>query len=107
MVYKYGCSDPAFNNLGGTALLFWKSIQEAQDRGFEKLDMGRSDVDNPGLVAFKEHWGASGRMIDYWTHPRRSQRLPGIWRKMTRHAVSAVPDLALELVGKVLYRHIG
>jgi CelD/BcsL family acetyltransferase involved in cellulose biosynthesis len=107
MVYKYGCSNAAFNNLGGTALLFWKTIKEARERGFEKLDMGRSDVDNPGLVAFKEHWGASGEMINYWSHPRRPEGLPSFWKKMARHTVSAVPNLALEMVGKVLYRHIG
>ena len=57
MIYKYGCSNSAFNNLGGTALLFWKTIQEAKENGFDELEMGRSDVDNLGLIAFKEHWG--------------------------------------------------
>ena len=27
LMYKYGCSDAAFNNLGGTHLLFWRSIE--------------------------------------------------------------------------------
>ena len=70
MVYKYGCSDVAFNKFGGTSLLFWKTIQEAKDCGFEELEMGRSDVDNLGLMAFKERWGASGRPISYWTYPQ-------------------------------------
>lgn len=108
MVYKYGCSNAAFNSLGGTALLFWKTIQEAKERGFEELEMGRSDPDNLGLVAFKEHWGASGTLINYWTYPRRSEGLPNAWRgRFARHVVSMVPDLALEMAGKVLYKHIG
>src|SRR6266403_1418688 len=57
LVYKYGCSDSRFNNLGGTALLFWNAIQDAKANGIEEFDMGRSDTDNPGLVTFKEHWG--------------------------------------------------
>ena len=73
MVYKYGCSDAAFNNLGGTALLFWKTIQEAKDRGLEEFEMGRSDVDNLGLIAFKERWGASRKLINYWTYLKEAQ----------------------------------
>jgi CelD/BcsL family acetyltransferase involved in cellulose biosynthesis len=107
MIYKYGCSDAAFNQLGGTALLFWKTIQESKDEGFEEFEMGRSDVDNLGLVAFKERWGASGTPISYWTYPHRAPGLPSVWNKFAQHVVSTVPDLALETVGKLLYRHIG
>jgi hypothetical protein len=108
MVYKYGCSNAAFNKLGGMALLFWRTIQEAKGSGFEQLEMGRSDVDNLGLIAFKEHWGASPEFISYWTYPSAETRLPSVWKnKLTRHAVSAVPDLVLVTVGKLLYRHIG
>ena len=35
MVYKYGCSDRRFNNLGGTPLLFWRAIQDAKAAGME------------------------------------------------------------------------
>ena len=108
MVYKYGCSNVAFNNLGGTALLFWKTIQDAKQRGFEELEMGRSDVDNHGLVAFKERWGASRKSISYWTYPKRESTEVSVWnKKVSRKIVSVVPDLALEAVGNLLYRHVG
>jgi hypothetical protein len=108
MVYKYGCSNVAFNNLGGTALLLWRTVQEAKERGFEELEMGRSDADNLGLVAFKDRWGASGKLINYWTYPQRGAGLPTAWKnRLARHVVSAVPDLALEMAGKFLYKHIG
>lgn len=108
MVYKYGCSDAAFNNLGGTALLFWKTIQEAKDRGLEEFEMGRSDVDNLGLIAFKERWGASRKLINYWTYPQRGAGLASVWKtRVARRVVSTVPDLALVTVGRLLYRHIG
>src|SRR5208282_2078160 len=108
MVYKYGCSDAVFNNLGGTALVFWKAIQEAKDAGFDELDMGRSNTDNPGLIAFKEHWGAARTSMTYWTYPRRPAESPAGWkRRIAGRVVSAAPDLALEAVGNLLYRHIG
>jgi hypothetical protein len=107
MIYKYGCSNSAFNNLGGTALLFWKTIQEAKENGFDEFEMGRSDVDNLGLIAFKERWGACGKLISYWTFPHGDPGLPNIWKKLSRRVVPSVPDLALENVGKLLYRHVG
>jgi len=108
MFYKYGCSDAAFNNLGGTPFLFWKTIQEAKARGFEELEMGRSDIDNLGLVTFKEHLGADGKLIDYWTYPRGPAGLPSVWKQgLAGHVVSAVPDLVLKMVGKCLYKHVG
>jgi Acetyltransferase (GNAT) domain len=108
MVYKYGCSDAAFNNLGGTALLFWKAIQEAEEGGFENLEMGRSDSDNRGLIAFKEHWGASAKSINYWTYPNRPERHSAGWqRTLVERLVPVAPDLVIKTVGRLLYRHIG
>ena len=108
MVYKYGCSDSALNNLGGTPLLFWRTIQQAKERGLEELDLGRSDMDNFGLVTFKRHLGAAGRLIKYWTYPKSSAGLPSIWKEtVAQRVVSLVPNVALEMVGKLMYRHIG
>jgi CelD/BcsL family acetyltransferase involved in cellulose biosynthesis len=108
VVYKYGCSNAAFNQLGGTALLLWRTIQEAKDRGFEELELGRSDVDNAGLIAFKDRWGATRRSITYWSYPRRTSSRSSVWsRKVSRRVVPMIPDSALEAVGRLLYKHIG
>jgi Acetyltransferase (GNAT) domain len=107
MVYKYGCSDTASNKFGGTALLFWKAIQDAQANGMEELDMGRSDIDNSGLIAFKEHWGATRSLLTYWTYPNRPLRQAARWHQsLAKRAVAMVPDLGLQLAGTLLYRHM-
>jgi CelD/BcsL family acetyltransferase involved in cellulose biosynthesis len=109
VVYKHGGSIASLNKLGGMALLFWKTIQEAKDKGFEELDLGRSAVDNLGLIAFKEHWGATGTTLRYWRYPRPGPYVPrSAWQEsLARRLVQAAPDLALEAVGTLLYRHIG
>ncbi len=108
MVYKYGGSMASLNKLGGMAFLFWKTIQEAKDKGFEELDLGRSDSDNLGLITFKEHWGAAGTALRYWTYPPRPQVPRSAWQEsLARCLVQAAPDLALEAVGTLLYRHVG
>ena len=108
MVYKYGCSDAQFHNLGSMALLFWNAIQEAKEKGFEHFEMGRSDKDNLGLISFKEHWGAVGTDVSYWKY----ERWPGITtdsleKSVLRHLVPVIPDSILRVLGSLLYRHVG
>lgn len=108
MVYKYGCSDARFHNLGSMALLFWNAIQEAKEKGFEHFEMGRSDKENLGLVSFKEHWGAVGTDVSYWKY----ERWPGITtdsleKSVLRHLVPVIPDSILRVLGSLLYRHVG
>ena len=107
MVYKYGCSNVALNNLGGTALLFWNAIQEAKDAGFVEFEMGRSDMDNLGLIAFKERWGASRQSLSYWRYPNVDSPETTLWSNLARPLVSLAPDLVLETAGALLYKHIG
>jgi hypothetical protein len=108
VVYKYGGSIASLNKFGGMPFLFWKTIQEAKANGLEELDLGRSDPDNLGLIAFKEHWGATATTLSYWTYPPRPQAPRSAWQKnLARHLVQASPDLVLQAVGTILYRHIG
>jgi hypothetical protein len=108
MVYKYGCSDARFNRLGGMALLLWNTIQEAKDKGLDELEMGRSDSSNPGLISFKEHWGAVGTHLNYWRYPSRSVGIANTWQQnMLRRLVPATPTPVLRTMGRLLYRHIG
>ncbi len=108
MVYKYGGSIASLNKLGGMALLFWKTIQEATDMGLDEFDFGRSDGDNLGLITFKEHWGTTRTTLRYWTYPPTPRVVRKPWqRSLVRHLVKLAPDLVLEGVGTLLYKHIG
>ena len=109
LVYKYGCSDTRFSNLGGTQLLFWKAIQDAKGSGAEKYDLGRSESDNAGLVSFKENWGAVSSPLHYYRLPaERSVRKPAQWHtRIAKNIFAKMPDTLLTATGKLLYRHIG
>lgn len=108
LVYKYGCSNKCYSNLGGTPLLFWHAIQEARANGVEVLDMGRSDLDNAGLLTFKERWGAKRTLIKYWRYPARQaeSRLKAIVIR-AKGLVARIPKCALVLLSNRFYRHIG
>ena len=73
LVYKYGGSDASRHPLGAMPFLFWQVIQEAKAAGATTLDLGRSDLDQPGLIAFKEHLGAVPAPMAYYEHPARRQ----------------------------------
>jgi hypothetical protein len=109
LVYKYGCSDGKYHNLGGIPLLFWKTIQEAKELGVQELDLGRSEVDNEGLIEFKRHLGAASSRLAYLRIERRLSH-PALkdWKvRFLRKAVTYTPDPFLKLAGNLFYRYIG
>ena len=117
MVYKYGGSDAAHHALGGMPFLFWRAIEDAHAKGIEELDLGRSDLDQPGLIAFKDHLGATRSTLTYYTCPERrrsaghagpiSRAARHVVARAARHVVARLPDRALDLTGRLIYRYLG
>jgi CelD/BcsL family acetyltransferase involved in cellulose biosynthesis len=114
LVYKYGCSDAEFNNLGGTQLLFWRAIQDAKGLGLQQFDLGRSDADNEGLITFKDRWGAARSTLSYLRHAGSAQSLHGPkqaggdWKsRLAKQVFAHAPNGLLSLAANVLYKHVG
>jgi CelD/BcsL family acetyltransferase involved in cellulose biosynthesis len=109
LVYKYGCSDKSFSNLGGMHLLFWRSIEEAKENGLLEMDMGRSDWDNPGLIDFKARWGAQQSELVYLRNSSaRSQAEVGqTVLRVGKQIIDMAPESLAKLAGRVFYRHLG
>jgi hypothetical protein len=108
LVYKYGGSDAVYHPLGGMPFLFWHAILAAKADGLEHLDLGRSDIDQPGLVRFKDHLGARRTTLTYFTSPARHANVhDGPLGRVARRLVAHLPDAALDLTGRLLYRHFG
>ena len=112
LVYKYGCSDPVSQHLGGTHLLFWNAIEDARRAGLRTFDLGRSDCDNPGLITFKDRWGSRRSILVYSRFslsplPDGSAATAGWANRVAKRLVPCMPDGLLRLVGSVVYRHIG
>ena len=90
-------------------LLFWRAIQDAQARGMEVLDLGRSNLDQRGLIAFKNHLGATRIPLTYYRSPerRRDTASGGAIARAARRVVGRLPDAVLDLAGRLIYRHLG
>jgi len=114
LVYKYGCSDSRFSNLGGTHLLFWNAIQEAKKSGLRVFDFGRTDAGQTGLIVFKNRWGATQSLLTYsrYATGRNSTHvfdLPSAkWKlKAAKQVLANLHPRVLSMLGDVLYKHIG
>ena len=112
IVYKYGCSDEKFHNLGGMPSLFWHAIQEAKSEGLHEFDLGRSDVSNAGLIRFKDHLGALKRSLNYWRFSAKAatgvDTLHGPLESVfVRRVIAHLPDRLFRLAGQIFYRHAG
>jgi hypothetical protein len=108
VVYKYGCSDPEYNALAGTIFLLWRTIQQAKNEGRTSLDLGRSDYSNPGLITFKDRWGASRINVNYYRSGKASTRsTESSLAVVAKRLLSSVPDPMFSALGGMLYRHVG
>ncbi|MGD0842435.1 MAG: GNAT family N-acetyltransferase, partial [Candidatus Acidiferrales bacterium] len=107
--YKYGCSDARFKNLGAATLLLWNAIQDAKTTGATEFDLGRSEVDNEGLVTFKNHWVGESTQLVYWRYPGSdSVGEKQDWKlKVAKQIFVRMPHRLLAMTGKLIYRHIG
>jgi hypothetical protein len=109
VVYKYGCSDDKFHHLAGMPFLFWKLIEESKTAGAEQIDFGRTDLDNKGLIEFKDRFGTTRRQLTYFRYPEstREKGVVASYLPAMRRLFSVLPDALSSRAGRLLYRHIG
>ena len=114
LYYKYGGSDARFHRFGGMHLLYWKAIEDAKRSGLKVFDLGRSDLDQPGLITFKSRWGSTVSDLSY---VRKSPSEPvthlfessgsGYRTRLARTVFAHAPISVLSALGELLYRHVG
>jgi hypothetical protein len=110
VVYKYGCSDERYHHLGGMPLLFWRVIEESNNARAEQLDLGRTDLDNRGLMEFKDRFGGTRTRLTYLRYPGVAAGKGGVAFSslpFARSLFSVLPDTLSSRMGRLLYRHMG
>jgi hypothetical protein len=108
VVYKYGCSNERFHNLGGMPFLFWRLIEESKAWGAERIDFGRSDLEKNGLITFKDRFGTHKHALIYYQYRDLEKQAPKHWNSKTAtQIVSMLPDSICCSAGRILYRHMG
>ncbi|HMS82093.1 MAG TPA: GNAT family N-acetyltransferase [Nitrospira sp.] len=109
MVYKYSAADPTQTHLGGTIMLLWETIKDAKCDGLESLDLGRSDLDNLGLITFKARWAAESSTLTTWEAPApvMTRRHASLMKRCAKGLFVRLPTGMQVMAGRLLYRHVG
>ncbi len=109
-IFKFGASDPKYHHLRPNNLIMWEAINWHRERGFQLLNLGRTEQKNQGLLNYKRLWGAKEMELKYYRFAFKpnsfissSTSLPSI----IPFAIKYFPDSILTLIGKLLYRHLG
>ncbi len=110
--YKFGASDPAHLSLRPNELLAWESMQLGRSRGCRAYDWGVSDLDQPGLVAYKRKFATEEQRVTVLRHTpagydnpagAEAGRVLGVMTELLTR--DDVPDDVTEAAGDALYRY--
>jgi hypothetical protein len=109
-VFKYGASDSRYGSLRPNNLVMWEALNWYRGQGLRTLSLGRTDVENLGLLRYKRAWGAKESILKYYRYDIQSKALvPGRPRGPVRYErlFSKTPIPVLRLIGRLFYRYAG
>jgi CelD/BcsL family acetyltransferase involved in cellulose biosynthesis len=110
ILYKYGASDKAFQHLRASNLVMWEAIKWGCEHGYGALCFGRTEPDNVGLRQFKAGWGTQEYLIKYYRYDLRRDvfvKTPTVVKPSYQKIFSKLPIPVLNMLGDILYRHMG
>lgn len=109
VVFKYGASDRRYHHLRPNNLVLWEAIKWCEEKSFRYLDFGRTKPGDKGLLRFKAGWGTKSQPVSYYKYDLRKRAFLGdgdTWEWAQRFA-GKLPLPIFNLVGSLLYRHVG
>ncbi len=110
VIYKFGCSDPAFQHLRPNNLLMWEAICRFAAEGRHEFHLGRNEIDNVGLRRFKLAWGATEENLAYYRYfPAQGGFVSGRNPQQSWHhmAFRHIPVPVARIIGTLVYPHMG
>jgi CelD/BcsL family acetyltransferase involved in cellulose biosynthesis len=105
LIYKYGASDERFWDHRANNLVLWSAIEWACANRYRTLDLGRSDLEDVGLRAWKAGWSAREEPLIHWgTALADRGGMPVLERGMAALIRRGHPWFT-RAVGELLYRY--
>lgn len=110
LYYKFGASQHEHLALRPNDAIFWAGIRWAVQHGARLVDWGLSDLDQPGLIAYKRKWATDERRIVTLRaggeHARSDPQAGQMLGKLTELLTDeSVPDKVTKNAGALLYRY--
>jgi hypothetical protein len=71
--------------------------------------LGRSGIENKGLITFKDRWGAARSTLTYARYSSGPTVPPSAdWKlRIAKQIFAHAPDSFLSAAGNIFYKHIG
>lgn len=110
VIHKYGASDRDYQYFQATKLVMWDTIKWGCDHGYRSLCFGRTEPENEGLRQFKAGWGAREHFIKYYRYSLQKSafiKTPKLVKPLYQKIFSKLPIPVLNMLGSMLYRHMG
>lgn len=107
--YKFSASHPEYLKLRPNNLMLWSGIVEAQNRGYQIFDFGRTDLETEGLRKFKLGWGAVEEPLYYSYYPSvpDGSSFNYIKDKVVGPIIKHSPNFICRWSGELLYKYFG
>ncbi len=110
LYYKFGASLHEHLALRPNDAIFWAGLRWGVQRGARLLDWGLSDLDQPGLIAYKGKWATEQRQIVTLRaggeHARSNPEAGPMLGQLTALLTEdSVPDEVSRKAGALLYRY--
>jgi hypothetical protein len=112
MYYKFAASDPDHLALRPNDLLAWESLRVGRERGCRRFDWGVSDLDQPGLVFYKQKFATEEQRVFVLRYTPDGSENPiesdtgGVLNELTELLTrDDVPDEVTQRAGEILYRY--
>jgi CelD/BcsL family acetyltransferase involved in cellulose biosynthesis len=110
LYYKFGASHHDHLALRPNDAIFWAGIRWGLQRGARLVDWGLSDLDQPGLIAYKRKWATEERQIVTLRaggeHARGNSQAGAMLGELTQLLTDdSVPDEVTRQAGALLYRY--
>lgn len=107
---KYSASLIEYQHYRVNNLLQWEIIRRYANEGYSYVDLGRTSMNNHGLLRYKGGWGAEVSTTDYYRY--RLPDGPFIQMPIREEAkltdwMRKLPLPALRWIGHLAYRHMG
>jgi hypothetical protein len=107
-LYKFGASDPDFQEFRANNLLMWEAIKWCVAQGKKTLDFGRTSIGGEGLRRYKLGWGTEERPIHYYRYDfRKSDFVVAKDESVGWHnrLFRVMPVPFARAIGTLLYKH--
>lgn len=109
VIYKFGASDMAFQDLRANHLLMWQAIDRFSSAGMGELHMGRTEIGHLGLRRYKLAWAAREEELAYFRYsPQHGAFIAGgsPGSGWSRQIFRRMPVPLSRMIGAFAYRHM-